>query len=76
TPSEREEYLQAREVFNESTYMTTNGIELSLKPPIITKLVRVLSPAFGKATAEAKTREMVRLWKMFGKTQSTLEQWV
>lgn len=76
TPSEREEYLLAREVFNESTFMITNDIDLSLKPPIVTKLERVLNPAFGKNAAEAKVREVVRLWKMFGKTQSTLEQWV
>jgi len=75
-PSEREEYLQAREVFNDASYMTAKDEDLSLRPPVITKLVRILSPAFGQESAETRAREVVRLWKMFGKTQSTLEQWV
>lgn len=75
-PSEREAYIQAREVFNEPSYMTAKVEDLSLKPPVITKLIRILEPAMGQKTAEFKVREVVRLWKMFGKTQSTLEQWV
>lgn len=76
TPSEREEYIRAREVFDEPTYMSVNGVDLTLKPPVVTRLTRLLGPALGKEKAEVKTREMVRLWKMFGNTQSTLENFV
>jgi hypothetical protein len=30
----------------------------------------------GKDKAEAKTRELVQIWKMFGNTQTTLESFV
>jgi flap endonuclease-1 len=76
TPSEREEYILAREVFDEPTYMSTKGVDLTLKPPVVTRLNRILRPALGKEKAESKTREMVSLWKKFGKEQSTLESYV
>lgn len=76
TPAEREEYIRAREVFDEPAYMNANGIDLTLKPPVTTKLERILQSAFGKEKAEKKTKEIVRLWKKFGKTQSTLESFV
>ncbi len=76
TPSEREEYIRAREVFDEPSYMSTNGVDLTLKPPVVTRLTRILGLAWGREKAETKTKEIVRLWKKFGKEQSTLESFV
>lgn len=76
TPSEREEYIKAREVFNEPSYLSANGVNLTLKPPITTRLEKMLQLFAGKEGAEKKTKEIVRLWKVFGKTQSTLESFV
>ena len=76
TPAEREEYIRAREVFDEPTYMSTKGVSLKLRPPVVTRLNRILKPALGGEKAESKTREMVSLWKKFGKEQSTLESYV
>jgi 5'-3' exonuclease len=76
SPSEREEYIQAREVFTEPAYMSTNGVDLTLKPPVVPRLSRILTPARGREKAEAKTEELVRLWKKFGREQSTLESYV
>ncbi len=76
TPSEREEYIRAREVFDEPNYMSTNGVDLTLKPPIVPRLTRMLGPVLGREKTETKVRELVRLWKKFGKEQSTLESFV
>ncbi|MHA1949874.1 MAG: hypothetical protein ACXAAO_07565 [Candidatus Thorarchaeota archaeon] len=76
THSEREEYIHAREVFDEPSYISTTGVDLSLKPPVVTRLSHLLGPVLGMDKAESKTRELVRLWKDFGNTQSTLESFV
>jgi flap endonuclease-1 len=76
TPSEREVYIRAREVFDEPGYMSTNGVDLTFKPPMVPRLSRMLVPVLGRDKAEDKTRELVRLWKNFGSKQSTLESFV
>jgi flap endonuclease-1 len=74
--SEREDYIKAREVFDEASFMSAKGVNLTLKPLITPKLVKVLQPSMGKDKAEAKTRELIQIWKMFGSTQTTLESFV
>ena len=74
--SEREDYIKAREVFDEASFMTAKAVDLTLKPLIAPRLVKLLQPAMGRDKAEAKTRELIQIWKMFGNTQTTLESYV
>ena len=74
--SEREGFIRARQVFDESSFMSSKGVDLTLKPLMAPRLVRLLQPAIGKNRAEAKTRELIQIWKMFGNTQTTLESFV
>ena len=74
--SEREDYIRAREVFDEASFLSTKGVDLTLKPLITPRLVKLLEPVMGKDNAETKTRELIQIWKMFGSTQTTLESFV
>ncbi|MFW9767659.1 MAG: hypothetical protein ACFFF9_15845 [Candidatus Thorarchaeota archaeon] len=76
TYSQREEYVRAREVFDEPTYLSTDTYRFTLNPPIVPKLVRILTPVMAEDAVENLVQKMVRLWKGFGNHQSTLEQWL
>ncbi|MGY5875413.1 MAG: hypothetical protein RTU30_06685 [Candidatus Thorarchaeota archaeon] len=73
---EREEFIRAREVFDEGRYLSLQGIDLKLKPPLVSKAVRLLSPVTGIERAERTLDSIVRLWKDFGRVQTTLESWI
>ena len=73
---EREEYIIAREVFDEPNYLSTIGINLRLNPPIIPKLSRFLRMVMSEEAVETTTEKILRLWRGFGSLQSTLEQWL
>lgn len=75
-PSEREEYLVARESFDEAEYISTKGVNLSLKAPIVPRMQRLLSVVFGGTRALDQSQELVGIWREFGKSQSTLESWM
>ncbi len=76
SPSEIEEYLLSREVFEESNFISPKGIQIKLNPPNIHDLLSLLEPVVGRENAERQGRRMVNLWKNFNKEQTTLEQWV
>jgi len=76
TASQREEFILAREVFDEPNYLSSSGINVVLRPPMVPSAVRLLRPVLGSEKAETRVGEAVRLWKDFGRQQTTLEQWV
>ncbi|MHA2200138.1 MAG: hypothetical protein ACXABN_09685 [Candidatus Thorarchaeota archaeon] len=73
--SQREEFVRAREIFDEPNYLTTENNTLTLNPPIVPKLTRLLTPVMVEAAAENMVQKVIRLWKSFGNRQSTLDQW-
>jgi flap endonuclease-1 len=73
--SQREEFVRAREIFDEPNYLSTENNTLTLNPPIVPKLTRLLTPVMAEAAAEYMVQKVIRLWKSFGNRQSTLEQW-
>jgi len=76
SPSEIEEYVIAREVFEEPKFISLNGIQIKLNPPNVHHFLELLEPIVGRENAERQSRRMVLLWKNFNKEQTTLEQWV
>lgn len=74
--SEREDYLDAREVFDEALYLSTDGIEVRLNPPLIPKILRALEMVMSTEYAQDVTQKLTSLWRSFGNHQSTLEQWL
>jgi flap endonuclease-1 len=73
--SEREEYLVAREVFDEAHYINSDSFSLILNSPIVPRLKRMLTAVRGREWAEKMTDELVKLRKKFGQEQTTLEAW-
>lgn len=76
SPSQREEFVIAREVFDEPNYLSVNQYNLTLNPPIASKLTRQLTPIMSTDAAEKTVQKVVKLWKSFGNHQSTLEHWL
>ena len=74
--SEREDFIRAREVFDEPSYLSTDGIDLRLNPPIVPKLNRYLRMTMSENAVEASVEKILKLWKGFGTRQSSLEQWI
>ena len=74
--AKREELIFAREVFDEPSYLSTNGIELRLNPPIVPKLTRSLRMLMSSDVVETSVEKILKLWKGFGTRQSSLEQWI
>lgn len=74
--SQREDFVNAREVFDEPTYLTTENHKFTLNPPIVPKLMRLLTPVMTEESAETVVQKTIRLWKGFGNHQSTLEKWL
>jgi flap endonuclease-1 len=72
----REEFVQAREVFDEPFYLSTDGIEFKLHPPIVPKLTRSLRMLMSAEAVETSVNRILKLWKQFGTRQSSLEQWI
>ena len=73
--SKREEFVTAREVFDEPNYLSVSNYKLKLNPPISSKLKRQLIPIMSNESAERTVQKVIKLWKNFGNRQSTLEQW-
>ncbi|MDF1537704.1 MAG: hypothetical protein P1Q69_02235 [Candidatus Thorarchaeota archaeon] len=76
SPSEIEEYVLAREVFEEPNFISASGLQIKLNPPNKHNFLGLLEPVVGRENAERQSRQMVHLWKNFNKEQTTLEQWV
>ena len=76
TASEIDDFLLARDSFQESEYISTNGILIGLNAPIPHLLLEVLEPIIGNENAERQVSILIKLWKGFRTHQSTLEQWV
>jgi flap endonuclease-1 len=74
--AEREEFILAREVFDEPSYISTEGIDLRLNPPIVPKLTRSLRMVMSENAVETSAEKILKLWKGFGTRQSSLEQWI
>lgn len=70
------EFIVAREVFDEGEYLRIREADLTLKPPLMGGLLEILTPVVGDVRAERIAMELIRLWKDFGKVQTTLEQWI
>ena len=73
---ERKEFMDGREAFDEASYISTNGIVLDLNPPLVSKLMGLLTIFMVEERAEETKLQFVRLWKQFGIHQETLEQWL
>jgi 5'-3' exonuclease len=74
--SERIEYIEAREVFDEASYLSANKLEFKLNPPLVPKVLRSLETIMPTERAELTTQKIVSLWRTFGNRQQTLEQWL
>ena len=72
----REDFIRAREVFDEPSYLSTDGIDLKLNPPIVPKLTRSLRMMMSENAVETSVEKILKLWKGFGTRQSSLEQWI
>ena len=73
--SERIDYIEAREVFDEASYLSADNMEFKLNPPIVPKVLRSLETVMPTESAEITTQKITNLWRTFGNRQSTLEQW-
>jgi len=74
--SERVDYIEAREVFDEASYLSAEKMEFKLNPPLIPKVLRTLEAVMPAERAETTTQKITSLWRSFGNRQSTLEQWL
>jgi len=74
--SERIDYMEAREVFDEASYLSAENMEFKLNPPLIPKVLRTLEAVMPAERAETTTQKITSLWRSFGNRQSTLEQWL
>lgn len=74
--SERKEFIEAREVFDEASYMSAKDLKLTLNPPLVSKMVRALETIMPAEQAESLSTRITTLWRSFGNRQSTLEQWL
>ena len=74
--SERADYLEAREVFDEASYLSAEKMEFKLNPPLIPKVLHTLESVMPAERAETTTQKITNLWRSFGNRQSTLEQWL
>lgn len=72
----REDFIKAREIFDEPVYISTEGIVLKLSPPIIPKLTRNLRMVMSENIVGVTTDRVLKLWKEFGTQQESLEQWM
>ena len=73
---ERTDYLEARDAFNEASYLKIETDEFKLNPPLVPKVLRALETVMPAERAETTTQKITSLWKSFGNRQSTLEQWL
>ncbi len=76
TLSQREDFIRAREVFDEPNYLSVEDYRFTFNPPIVPKLIRSLTPVMSEEAAENTVQKMIKLWKGFGNRQSSLEQWL
>jgi flap endonuclease-1 len=74
--SARQNFIRAREVFDEPAYLSTEGIGLKLNPPIVPRLIRYLRIVMSEKAVETSVEKILKLWKGFGTRQSSLEQWI
>ena len=74
--TERVDYIEAREVFDEASYMSAEKVKFKLSPPLIPKVLRTLETVMPAERAEITTQKITSLWRTFGNRQSTLEQWL
>jgi flap endonuclease-1 len=70
-----EQALRARETFSEVHYISTRDVDFRLHPPLTPRLVHLLTLSFGEERATEYSDRILRAWKEFGKTQTTLDQW-
>ncbi|MFW9847367.1 MAG: hypothetical protein ACFFD6_11505, partial [Candidatus Thorarchaeota archaeon] len=66
---DREPFIQAREVFDEAGYISVAGVSPRLNPPIIPRLVRMLTSHMAEERAEEIGRQLIGLWREFGSRQ-------
>ncbi|MFW9844453.1 MAG: hypothetical protein ACFFEV_07745 [Candidatus Thorarchaeota archaeon] len=74
--SERVDFIEAREVFNEASYLSAEKMNFKLNPPLVPKVLRTLETVMPSERAEITTQKITNLWRSFGNRQSTLEQWL
>lgn len=74
--AERREFLEAREVFDEASYLSTEDVNLTLNPPLVSRAVNALEIIMSSEQAGATANRIVSLWRSFGNQQSTLVQWL
>jgi flap endonuclease-1 len=74
--TERMDFIEAREVFDEATYMSAKQLNLRLNPPLLSPIARSLETIMSVEQAESISTRIKTLWHNFGNRQSTLEQWL
>ncbi|MHA2041729.1 MAG: hypothetical protein ACW975_07695, partial [Candidatus Thorarchaeota archaeon] len=62
--------------YDEASYISTDGIILALNPPLVPRLVRLLTMIMAEERANEIARQFVRAWRKFGTHQESLEQWL
>jgi len=75
-PKEREEFRRAREMFDEACRISLRGVNLTIRPPITSRIISTLIPAIGSDKSETVAERTVKAWREFRNVQATLEQWV
>jgi len=73
THNQRQQFIIAREVFDEPNYLSTENFRFTLNPPIVSKLSRQLNPIMSVEAVENTVQKITKLWKGFGNRQATLE---
>jgi flap endonuclease-1 len=74
--SEQREFIEAREVLDEASFLSTGNLHLKLNPPLPSKSTWALEAVMPAEKSIVVTNEIVSLWRRFGNRQSTLEQWL
>jgi len=75
TYTERKPIIRAREVFDEPKYLSATHVNNRLSAPIESRARSILEPIWGDEHTTKYLREIINLWKNFGRKQSTLERW-
>ncbi|RDE16351.1 MAG: hypothetical protein C4K49_04875 [Candidatus Thorarchaeota archaeon] len=75
-PIEREQFMRAREIFDEVCRISLRGVDLTIRPPIASRIIDTLIPAIGSDQSQSVAERTVKAWREFRNVQSTLEQWV
>ncbi|NWF95605.1 MAG: hypothetical protein HXY34_05650 [Candidatus Thorarchaeota archaeon] len=73
---ERVSYRKARDVYDEVDFLSTDGVDLSVRSPVASRLEDLLRSVTGTDRASHMVKELMVLWKGSGVEQTHLEEWM